>query len=39
MQVPQDAFVSAAKAMKRQITPTVLQNFQAWTENSQGRKV
>ncbi|KAF5374178.1 hypothetical protein D9615_008879 [Tricholomella constricta] len=37
--VPQSAFVSAAKAMKRQITPAVLQKFRDWTERTQGRKV
>ncbi|KAF8073388.1 P-loop containing nucleoside triphosphate hydrolase protein [Lyophyllum atratum] len=37
--VPQDAFFNAAKAMKRQITPAVLQRFQDWTDRTQGRKV
>lgn len=37
--VPQEAFINAAKTMKRQITPAVLQKFQAWTESSQGRNV
>ncbi|KAG6856285.1 hypothetical protein H0H87_005895 [Tephrocybe sp. NHM501043] len=36
--VPHNAFFSAAKAMKRQITPGVLQKFQDWTERTQGRK-
>ncbi|KAF9465782.1 P-loop containing nucleoside triphosphate hydrolase protein [Collybia nuda] len=37
--VPQDAFVTAAKAIKRQITPAVLQKFQDWTNGAQIRKV
>ncbi|KAJ3769376.1 AAA family ATPase [Lentinula raphanica] len=28
--VPQEAFVSAAKSMQRQITPSMLQKFQLW---------
>ncbi|KAG6917166.1 hypothetical protein DXG01_003602 [Tephrocybe rancida] len=36
--VPHNAFYDAAKAMKRQITPVVLQNFRDWTDKTQGRK-
>jgi AAA family ATPase len=28
--VPQRAFVAAAKALKRQITPEILQKFERW---------
>ncbi|KAG6853114.1 hypothetical protein C0991_006804 [Blastosporella zonata] len=36
--VPHDAFFSAAKTMKRQITAEVLKKFRDWTERTQGRK-
>lgn len=29
-QIPNEAFISAAKAMKRQITPLVLAKYQRW---------
>jgi hypothetical protein len=29
-QVPHEAFVAASKALKRQITPAVLQKFEKW---------
>ncbi|KAG6811242.1 hypothetical protein H0H92_008412 [Tricholoma furcatifolium] len=35
--VPHEAFYNAAKAIKRQITPAVLQKFRDWTERTQGR--
>ncbi|KAG5728058.1 ATPase family gene 2 protein [Termitomyces sp. T112] len=34
--VPHDAFYNAAKAIKRQITPAILQKFCNWTERTQG---
>jgi hypothetical protein len=30
IQVPQEAFVTASKALKKQITPAVLQKFEKW---------
>jgi hypothetical protein len=33
-QVPHDAFVTAAKAMKRQITPNVIRKFEKWREDN-----
>jgi hypothetical protein len=30
-QVPQGAFIGAAKALKRQITPEMLRRFERWT--------
>jgi len=38
-QVPHKAFIAAAKAMKRQITPAVLQKFERWREASGVRSV
>jgi len=35
-QVPHKAFITAAKAMKGQITPAVLQKFERWREASGG---
>ncbi|KAG6836172.1 hypothetical protein H0H93_010653 [Arthromyces matolae] len=35
--VPHEAFFNAARAMKRQITPIVLQKFRDWTDKTQGR--
>ncbi|GLB45448.1 putative AAA domain (dynein-related subfamily) [Lyophyllum shimeji] len=37
--VPQDAFFNAAKAIKRQITPSVIQKFQDWAKKTQGWQV
>lgn len=38
LQVPCEAFLTAARSMKRQITPEVLAKFAAWGSKYEGQK-